>query len=60
MPLEGLVKEALSCGQIAPFAKPELDGITIAVDSALKVHPSTADLDVRFINVPFACDGPLT
>ncbi len=59
MPLESLAKEALGGCEIAPFAEPELDCITIAVDGAVKVRPSPADFDVCLIDMPLASDRPL-
>src|SRR3712207_1488726 len=54
VPLERLAQEPLGSGEVTPFAEPELDGVTMAVDGAVKVHPSSADLDVRFIDVPLS------
>jgi hypothetical protein len=31
----------------------------MAVDRAIEIHPASADLDVSFIEMPFASDGPL-
>jgi hypothetical protein len=57
--LESLAQKPLGGREVTPFAEPELDRIAVAVDRPVKIHPTTSDLDVSFIDVPLACDDPL-
>jgi hypothetical protein len=59
MPLERLAQNPLGRSQIAPLAEPELDRVAIAVDRPVEIPPRPADLDVSFVDVPFASDGSL-
>jgi hypothetical protein len=56
--LESLSQEALGGRDIAPFAGPELDRITIAVDGTVQIPPLPADFDECLVNVPLPCDAP--
>ncbi len=60
MPLECLAQEPFDSSQIASLAEPEFNRIAVAVDSAVKVHPATPDLDIGLVDVPLASDGSLT
>lgn len=57
--LERLAQETLGGHQIAPFAKPELDGVTVAVDGSIEIPPLPTHLDLGFIHVPPASDWAL-
>jgi hypothetical protein len=43
MPLHGLAQEALGCSEIGPLAEPELNGVAVVIDGAVKVHSPPAD-----------------
>src|SRR5690606_17360386 len=53
MALQRLSEEALGRRQVTQLAEPEFDRIADTVDSAVKVHPLAADLDVGFVDMPF-------
>ncbi len=36
------------------FAEPEFDGVAGAVDPTIEIHPLSADLDVRLVDMPSA------
>ena len=57
--LQRLSKEALGCRQIPMLAEMEFDRVADAVDGSVEIHPSSADLDVGFIDMPFSGDGAL-
>lgn len=46
--------------QIALFSDEELDRVAQAVDGAVEIHPSTTNLHIGLIDMPFAGDGSLT
>lgn len=41
------------------LAEPEFDRVADTVDGAVEIHPLTANLDVGFVEMPFAGDGTL-
>ena len=41
------------------LAEMEFDRVADAVDGSVEIHPSSADLDVGFIDMPFSGDGAL-
>jgi hypothetical protein len=57
--LECLAQKPLSGRQITSLAQPELDGVAVAVDGPVQVHPSPADFDVGLIDMPLSSDGSL-
>lgn len=59
MALQGFPEEALGRQQVAMLAEPEFDRVADAVDGAVEIHPLTANLDVGFVDMPFAGDGTL-
>jgi hypothetical protein len=56
MPLQCHVKEAFGGFQISSFAEPELNGVAIAVDGPVEIPLLPTNLDIGFINMPFAGD----
>jgi hypothetical protein len=54
-----LAQNPLGSSQIAPLAEPELDRVAAAVDRAVEIRPTPADLDVSFVDVPLASDHSL-
>jgi hypothetical protein len=60
VPLQHSGEKALGGGQIAPLSEPELQRASVAVDRAVKIHPTAADLDIGFVDVPLASDCSLT
>jgi hypothetical protein len=59
VPLECLSQKPLGRSQIAPLTEPEFDCVTVAVDCAVKKHPTATDLDVSFVDVPPISDRSL-
>ena len=59
MPLQRLAQEPLSGCEVAALAEPEFYRVTVAVDGAVQVHPTSSDLDIGFIDVPSPRDGSL-
>jgi len=59
MTLQRLSKEALGRRQIPMLAEMEFDRVADAVDGSVEIHPSSADLDGGFIDMPFSGDGAL-
>jgi hypothetical protein len=59
MPFHCLAQELLSGRQFAPFAEPELDGIAIAIDHAVQVHPAASVSNMGFIDMPLVGDRAL-
>jgi hypothetical protein len=57
MPFESLAQEPFGSREIAPLAEPELHCVTVAVDCAVEIPPLSTDLDIGFINMPFAGNG---
>ena len=58
MLLEGLTQKPLGRSEVSSSAEPELDrGVAMAVDGAVKTHPSAPDFDVSLIHVPFPVDA---
>jgi len=57
---ECLADKVFGSAQFTLFAETELNRITIAIDGAVSVQPVAFDLDVRLIEVPFACDLTLS
>ena len=49
-------EEALCRRQVTVLAEPELNGVADSVDGAIEIHPSTADLDVSFVDLPPSAD----
>jgi hypothetical protein len=45
VPLQGLPQKAFGSGEISPFAEPELDGVTIAVDCPIEIPPLASDFE---------------
>jgi hypothetical protein len=58
MPLECLAQKSLGRSQIAPFTRPEFDGVTVAVDDSIEIFPLASHFDVSLIHVPFPADAP--
>jgi hypothetical protein len=59
VPLECLTQEALSSGEIAPLAEPELDRVAVAINGAVEIFPLASDFDVGLIHVPSPTDSSL-
>ena len=51
MPLECLAQK-----NVSPLAEPELDRVTIAVDSRVEISPLPTNLDVSFVDKPLGID----
>jgi hypothetical protein len=49
-----LCEKPLGCGQVPILAKPEINGVSDAVDGPIKIHPLTPYLDVSLVCMPFA------
>src|SRR5690606_8647497 len=60
MTCQRLCEEPLGRRQVTLLAEPEFYRITDTVESAVKVHPLAANLDVGFIHMPLAADGSLS
>lgn len=59
MTLKRFAQEAFRRPEITMFAEEELDRVADAIDGLIEIDPLTANLDVGFVQVPLASDGPL-
>lgn len=59
MACDGFSEETPCRDEVSVLAEEELDRVTDTVDGAVKVHPLATDLDVRFVDMPFAGHAPL-
>ena len=59
VPGESLSEETFGGGEITMLAEPKLDRIAVAVDGAIEIRPSAANLDIGLVGVPLASDGAL-
>jgi hypothetical protein len=59
VPIQRSGEEALGGSQIAPFAEPEFDRVSNAVNGTVEISPLPTHLDVRFVDMPTPADGPL-
>lgn len=60
MTLQGLAGEAFGGQKIAMLAEEELNRVADAVDGAVEIHPSAANLLICLIELPLVGDGALS